>query len=341
VGWVGRPGDATRRGFDCFGRQGFAASRVLVINGASFATWFKHLPTTRKGILQQRAVHHHRLGIYTRAHTHTHSEHTRTHVPASSKEESNQAAGKQESSRLNRRHHVARRGPRDGESLLFKHDLENQRKAWQEQRLLTKDKPFAQLIHHTINNFNIQPDKLAVARVTESLSTLQQARDLRVRDAEASLRKLARQLATLESQHEHEAAAHSSPADHASRIATLDTQKFRTAKAASDAEMEAERLASRAADLAARLQELDLQGVEGDLGSGGDGGRRGKDPVDDEVLLRLKVYRSLGIDIERDSRDGEWSRAVVRNDRKGDVHVVNMDKKFSRFFYANYFWQTL
>lgn len=156
-----------------------------------------------------------------------------------------------------------------------------------------------------------------------------------MRDAESSLRRLARQLNTLASQHDELLASHA-PADHASRIATLDTRKFRTAKAASDAEAEAERLAGQAADLAARLQELDLQGVEGD----GAAARR-RDPVDDEVLLRLKVYRSLGIDIERDERDGEWSRAVVRNDRKGDVHVVNMDKKFSRFFYANYFWQTL
>jgi kinetochore protein Spc24 len=58
------------------------------------------------------------------------------------------------------------------------------------------------------------------------------------------------------------------------------------------------------------------------------------------VLLRLKVYRSLGIEIERDG-EGEFSRVVVRNDRKGDVHVVNIDRKFSRFFYANYFWQSL
>jgi kinetochore protein Spc24 len=63
--------------------------------------------------------------------------------------------------------------------------------------------------------------------------------------------------------------------------------------------------------------------------------------VEDEVLLRLKVYRSLGMEIERDSRDGEFNRVVVRNDRKGDVHVVNIDRKFSRFFYANYFWQSL
>lgn len=191
-----------------------------------------------------------------------------------------------------------------------------------------------QLIHHTINNFNISPDKLAVARVSESLSTLQQARDLRVRDAGAALRRLSRQLAAATSRHEELVASHSA-ADHASRIASLDTTKFRVAKAASDAETEAERLALRAADIAARLQELELQGVEGDASA------ERRDPVDDEVLLRLKVYRSLGIDLERDEKDGEWAKAVVRNDKKGDVHVVNMDKKFSRYFYANYFWQTL
>ncbi|KFH42730.1 kinetochore protein-like protein [Hapsidospora chrysogenum ATCC 11550] len=199
--------------------------------------------------------------------------------------------------------------------------------------MLLSEEP-ATLIHHTIKNFNIGPDKQAVSRVSESLSTLEQARQLRISEAESALRRLSRQLGTLSSQHDDLVAAHS-PADHASKIARLDTQKFRTAKAASDAEVETERLAQQAADLSARLHELELQGVEG-----GDDARR-RDPVDDEVLLRLKVYRSLGIDIERDERDAEWNRAVVRNDRKGDVHVVNMDKKFSRYFYANYFWSTL
>ncbi|KAH7189265.1 putative kinetochore protein SPC24 [Fusarium flagelliforme] len=201
--------------------------------------------------------------------------------------------------------------------------------------MLLSEEP-ATLIHHTIENFNIAPDKTAVSRVTESLSTLQQARDLRVREAESSLKKLSRQLATHTSRHDDLVTSHSS-ADHASNIARLDTLKFRTAKAAADAETDAERLALTAADLKARLRELELQGVEGDAAANA----RRRDPVDDEVLLRLKVYRSLGIDIERGDRDGEWSKAVIRNDRKGDVHVVNMDKKFSRFFYANYFWQTL
>ena len=134
-------------------------------------------------------------------------------------------------------------------------------------------------------------------------------------------------------------------AAHAPTIAHLDTQKFRIAKAASDLEMETERLSAQAADLSAKLQELELQGDDGPMtgGSGGSGSGSGSAATDDEVLLRLRVYRSLGIELERDSagHDGEWSRAVIRNDRKGDVHVVNMDKKFSRFFYANYFWQTL
>ncbi len=193
-----------------------------------------------------------------------------------------------------------------------------------------------QLIRHTISNFNTTPDKAALTRLSECLSTLHQARDLRLREAETSLRKLARAQSTLTAQHAELTASHSS-AEHASLIARLDTQKFRTAKGVSDLEMETERLQGRLDELVGRLQEVEMQGVDGgeNVTTGGSGG------VEDEVLLRLKVYRSLGIEIERDGRDGEFSRVVVRNDRRGDVHVVNIDRKFSRFFYANYFWQSL
>ncbi|KAI1204002.1 Spc24 subunit of Ndc80-domain-containing protein [Nemania serpens] len=198
------------------------------------------------------------------------------------------------------------------------------------------DEDPASLIHHTINNFNTAPDKLAIARIQSNVSSLEQERDKRLRDAEVALKKLSRQLNAQQTQYEELASAHSSSA-HASEIARLDTQKFRIAKATSDLEMETERLSSQAADLAARLQELELQGVEGMA----DEAARRRDPVDDEVLLRLSVYRSLGIDVERDDKDGEFRKAVVRNDRKGEVNIVTIEKKFSRFFYANYFWQTI
>jgi len=193
------------------------------------------------------------------------------------------------------------------------------------------DEDPATLIHHTIGNFNILPDKLAVSRINESLSTLQQARDLRVREAESALKKLSRTLTALSNHHAETISSHSSTA-HASQIATLDTQKFRIAKTASDLEIESERLSSQLADLQARLQELELQGVDG-----GDSVRRGL--VQDEISLKLKVYRGLGIDLEREN--GEYNKVIIRNGRKGDVHIVNMDNKFSQFFYANYFWEML
>lgn len=106
-----------------------------------------------------------------------------------------------------------------------------------------------------------------------------------------------------------------------------------------------------------RLAELEAQGLEGD-----ETVRRERE-ADDATMyvfslssflncisraifltastrLRLKVYRSLGIDVEADEA-GNYNKAVIRNSRKGDVHVVNIDPKFSRFFYANYFWQTM
>jgi kinetochore protein Spc24 len=57
--------------------------------------------------------------------------------------------------------------------------------------------------------------------------------------------------------------------------------------------------------------------------------------------LKLKLYRTLGIDVEADPTTGEYNKAVIRNAAKGDVHVVNIDPKFSRHFYTNYFWRTL
>ncbi|EEH42122.1 uncharacterized protein PADG_06942 [Paracoccidioides brasiliensis Pb18] len=198
--------------------------------------------------------------------------------------------------------------------------------------MLLEEDP-ATLIQHTIGNFNIQPDKLALTRINDSLSSLQQARDLRTREAEISLRKLARNLNTLNAQHAENVASHD-PARHAASIVELDTKKFRIAKAASELEIESERLEGELEMLKARLAELDEQGLEGD-----ELARRERE-LDDSTILRLKIYRSLGIDVEADE-SGNYNKAIIRNSRKGDVHVVNIDPKFSRFFYANYFWQTM
>ncbi|MCJ1346569.1 kinetochore-associated Ndc80 complex subunit spc24 [Peltigera leucophlebia] len=195
------------------------------------------------------------------------------------------------------------------------------------------DEDLATLIHHTIGNFNTVPDKIAIGRINESLFTLKQARDLRIGEAESALKKLSRSLATVSTQHNEMIASHKS-ADHAAQIVELDTQKFRIAKAASDLEIEGERLEQELETLKGRLQELELQGVEGDEAA------KARRAMDDPTILKLKIYRGLGIDAEADNA-GNYNKAIIRNMQKGDVHVVNIDPKFSRFFYAQYIWQTI
>ncbi|KAI9790204.1 MAG: kinetochore-associated Ndc80 complex subunit spc24 [Piccolia ochrophora] len=195
------------------------------------------------------------------------------------------------------------------------------------------DEDPATLIHHTIGNFNIHPDKNALSRINDSLSALQQARDLRVREAESALRKLSRNLSTLHTHHQETVSAHAAT-DHSAEILALDGEKFRLAKSERNLEIESERLEQELESLSGRLAELDMQGLNGGETD------RGKRELEDETLLKLKVYRSLGIEIEADPT-GNYTKAVIRNSQKGDVHVVNIDPKFSRFFYANYFWQTM
>ena len=47
---------------------------------------------------------------------------------------------------------------------------------------------FKQLVQSTMTNFHIDTDKIAIGRINESLATLQQARDLRIREAETALK---------------------------------------------------------------------------------------------------------------------------------------------------------
>lgn len=67
----------------------------------------------------------------------------------------------------------------------------------------------------------------------------------------------------MSSQHKEAVSTHDS-ASHAAEIVELDTKKFRIAKAASEVEIESERLEGELEALKAKLADLELQGVEGD-----------------------------------------------------------------------------
>ncbi|OCK84297.1 kinetochore protein-like protein spc24 [Lepidopterella palustris CBS 459.81] len=198
------------------------------------------------------------------------------------------------------------------------------------------DEDPAALIASCAANFNIAPDRSSLSRITDSLSTLQSFRNHQLNSLSGTLSKLSRTHQTLSSTHSLTLSTHN-PTNHASDILRLDTEKFRIAKQASDLEIEGERLGAELTRLAGVLGELEEAGVEG----GAETGRAGAGTDEDAIILKLKVYRTLGIDIEADPATGQYNKAVIRNTAKGDVHVVNIDPKFSRFFYSNYFWRTL
>ncbi|KAH7084242.1 Spc24 subunit of Ndc80-domain-containing protein [Paraphoma chrysanthemicola] len=193
------------------------------------------------------------------------------------------------------------------------------------------DEDPAALISQCTSHFKISNDTASLARISDSLSTLSTFRTQHLQSLQASLSQLSRTHHTLSANHNHTLAQHNA-VDHASEILRLDTEKFKIAKQASDLEIEGERLQSELGRLGSVAGELEDEGVEGGVETR---------PGEDATVLKLKLYRTLGIDVEADKTTGEYNKAVIRNAAKGDVHVVNIDPKFSRHFYTNYFWRTM
>ncbi|KAF2821162.1 kinetochore protein-like protein spc24 [Ophiobolus disseminans] len=193
------------------------------------------------------------------------------------------------------------------------------------------DEDPAALISQCTSHFKISNDTASLTRISDSLSTLSTFRHQHLTSLSQQLSALSRTHHTLSANHNHTVAQHNA-VDHASEILRLDTEKFKIAKQASDLEIEGERLQSELRRLGGVQGELEDEGVEG-----GNVAERGEDAT----VLKLKLYRTLGIDVEADKTTGEYNKAVVRNAAKGDVHVVNIDPKFSRQFYTNYFWRTM
>jgi len=185
------------------------------------------------------------------------------------------------------------------------------------------------------NCISTAPDKACLSRTHGALSSLSSHRNSILTHQRQSLTALNRKLSALQSTHQLTTQSHN-PGAHAHEMHRLDAEKFRIAKEASEHEIDADRLAKDIAHARRLVEE------GGDVeGGGGSSSSMGVGASEDEMLLKLKVYRMLGIDVERDSETGVYQRAVVRNSGKGDVKVVNIDPKFSRYFYANFFWDAL
>ncbi|KAK1041148.1 putative kinetochore protein spc24 [Friedmanniomyces endolithicus] len=188
------------------------------------------------------------------------------------------------------------------------------------------------LIRETTTQFHIPPDRAALTRISTSLSDLQSARQSRLATQHSTLQSLSRRLNSLQSSVGFEAERHDG-AGHAAEMLRMDREKFRVGKGVCEAEGEGGRLGAELVGRRVELEGLEREGVEG--------GRRVGGEAEDEVVLKLQFYRSLGIDVSRDATTGDYNRAVVRSTSRGDVNVVNVDGKLSGSFYAKLFWDSL
>ena len=195
---------------------------------------------------------------------------------------------------------------------------------------LTDTNPF-QLIQQTTNNFHTSSDLSCLSRISSSINTLRSARSLRLQSLSQSLTQVSRRVHHQQQELESELSRHD-PASHAQEILALDTDKFRVAKSASELEIEGERLEGELRGLKNQLHVLEEAGDEGNERERG---------AEDENVLKLSLYRSLGIDAEQDPATGEVKKVVIRNPARGDVNVVSIDPKFDRFFYAHQLWSSL
>ncbi|KAF2817397.1 kinetochore protein-like protein spc24 [Mytilinidion resinicola] len=197
------------------------------------------------------------------------------------------------------------------------------------------DEDPATLIASCAANFNIGPDRSSLHRINDSLSTLHACRQAQLDGLQSTLQKLSRQQQTLSSTHSLTLSSHN-PTNHASEILRLDTEKFKVAKQASDLEIEGERMAAELARLEETLGDLDDAGIEE-----GAEAARGSSEDETQKLLKLKLYRMLNIDIEAEPATGIFNKVIIRQNSKGDSHIIDIDPKFSRNFYSNYLWGRL
>ncbi|KAK9452732.1 Spc24 subunit of Ndc80-domain-containing protein [Dipodascopsis uninucleata] len=184
------------------------------------------------------------------------------------------------------------------------------------------------LVTSTVSNFQIASDVQAVARIGDHIKILKSARDVEREQIHDILRSLSRQLELTKAS--VESASSPSKKKHAVRILGLDREKFTLAKDINDFESSYHTSEATLARLNEELEQLkadDTMVSESSI-------------QQNSTILLLKVYRSLGINLESDGMGG-YSKAIVRSQANKDIHVLPLDKTYSNFFIANYLWDMI
>lgn len=156
------------------------------------------------------------------------------------------------------------------------------------------------LIHDVLANFSISSDMQSLTRINETLSSVSVTRAKTLVDSRNLLRALSRRV-DIARQSMEAAIAAAAKAEHGQNMLRLDREKFSLAKNINELESSSHHLEGQLARLREELESID----------GEDAMQTAMMQAEDGTLLKLKVYRSLGIEIQEDGAGG-YNKAVIR-----------------------------
>src|SRR5690606_7599685 len=127
-------------------------------------------------------------------------------------------------------------------------------------------------------------DAEVLTSINSSVAEIQKARASRVAESEAAIRALQRSLAHARDEVDTNAKLHAKK-EHGNKMYALDKQKFALAKAINERESRTHELENEKARLEEELAELEEEERRGDVYGQAD-----------DTVLKLKLYRSMGIE---------------------------------------------
>ncbi|KAG4301569.1 hypothetical protein PCANB_001749 [Pneumocystis canis] len=187
-----------------------------------------------------------------------------------------------------------------------------------------------ELIQSTLSGFQISLDLQSISRIQDTFRETCKNRDIKQQNSKAILKVLQRELELSKSL---ALTSQNSPsrAKHTSVMLAMDRDKFSLAKNINELESSIHTMDATYSRLKEELELLESEDIMKDTQ---------ELMTDDSTLLRLKIYRTLGIDLFEDDV-GNYTKVIIRNKNNNDVHVVNIEPRYSYFFYSNYFWDLI
>lgn len=118
--------------------------------------------------------------------------------------------------------------------------------------------------------------------------------------------------------------------EHVDLIHQLDREKFALAKAINELEASNDHNSAGLLKLKHELEELMEEDVLDTATS----------DVEDSTLLKLKVFRSLGVSFDGD-RPEAHTKALIQSSTYNNLYTLSLDKQYSNFFISNFIWDKM